>query len=392
MIRICHVQLLSILSGVQRAMLEILRHLDRRRYEPHVVCQQPGPLSDELRRLDIPCHFVPSLVRPIRPRHDLTAVRELTRLFREQQFRLVHTHSSKPGIVGRLAARRAQVPCVVHHVHAFAWHAFTPAPQRFAYAQIERWAGRYCDRVIFVNHEERLQAIRDGLLPEEKCLTIHNGVDLAPYSLTTHFASRQAFRQQHGLAEDELAILFCGRIDVPKQPLILPQIVAGLERRLPPHVKWRLLIAGSGPMQDQLDQAIAAANVAHRITQLGWQTEPHHAYHGSDLALQPSLWEGLPLSVVEAHAAGLPVVGSDVKGIREVITHATGYLCEPRQPAAYVAALAKLMLDVDERRAKSAAAHRRAHEHFDGDQNMRQVARCYDQWLNLAPHVLRHAA
>ena len=74
---ICHVQLLPLLSGVQRAMLEIFRHLDRGRYEPHVVCQGPGPLSEELNRLDIPCHFVPSLRRPIHPLHDARAYRAL---------------------------------------------------------------------------------------------------------------------------------------------------------------------------------------------------------------------------------------------------------------------------------------------------------------------------
>ncbi len=100
MIDICHVQVLPILSGVQRAMLEIFRHLDRSRYQPHVVCQQPGPLTVELAALDIPCHFAPSLARPIRPGADARAYRELSTLFRRHRFTLVHTHSSKPGVLG----------------------------------------------------------------------------------------------------------------------------------------------------------------------------------------------------------------------------------------------------------------------------------------------------
>lgn len=391
MIEICHVQVLPILSGVQRAMLEMFRHLDRSRYLPHVACQGPGPLSEELQRLDIPCHFVPSLIRPIRPWSDAAALTSLTSLFRKHQFGLVHTHSSKPGILGRIAARRAGVPTVVHHVHAFAFHAFTPAPQRLLYAQLERFAGRFCDHVIFVNHEERELAIREGLLREQKCLTIHNGVDLAPYSTTIHELCRVDFRNDHRIAEDETAILFCGRIDTPKQPVMLVQIVAQLAK-LHPARKWRVFIAGSGPLERQMNAEIERLGLHQRIVKLGWSDEPHRAYHGCDLYVQPSLWEGLPLSVVEAHAAGLPVVGSDVKGIREVVTPDTGVLCSPRAPAAFAASLASLMDDPFQRIRMGHAAHRRAFQHFDGSVNFRRIAKLYDEWLGIQSIPQRRAA
>lgn len=391
MIHVSHVQVLPILSGVQRAMLEMFRQLDRSRYQPHVVCQEPGPLSVELERLGIPCYFVPSLIRPIRPWSDLAALAALTDLFRKQAFGVVHTHSSKPGIVGRLAARRAGVPLVIHHVHAFAFHAFTPAPQKFVYKRLERWAGQHCDRVIFVNHEERELAVREGLLPAEKCQTVHNGVDLAPFRLDEHERCRAQFREQQRLDDDELAIVFCGRIDVPKQPLLLPQIAARLDELRPNH-KWRLFIAGSGPMEPALNAAIAQAGMQRRIVSLGWQDETHRVFHGGDVCLQPSLWEGLPLSVVEAHAAGLPVVGSDVKGIREVVTPETGVLCTPRNPAAYAASLATLLDEPFLRRRLGAAARKRAHEHFDANRNFAQIGALYDQWLSQTPNQQRKAA
>ena len=380
MIDICHVQVLPIMSGVQRAMLEMLRHVDRRRYRPHVVCQGPGALPDELRRLDIPCHIVPSLVRPILPWRDMQAYRALVTLFRRHEFQLVHTHSSKPGILGRIAARHAGVPVVVHHVHAFAFHEFTPRPQRAVYSLMERWAGGYGDHVIFVNHEERELAVREKLLPAAKCLTIHNGVDLAPYSLEEHDRCRAKFRTDHQLDDDETAILFSGRIDVPKQPLLLPKIAAALDRRLPTS-RWRLFIAGAGPMEPQMHAEIARFEMGRRIVCLGWQQQPHPAYHGCDIAVQPSLWEGLPLSVVEAHAAGLPVVGSNVKGIREVITPETGVLCPPREPESFAVELAKLVENRFQRQKLGMAARRRAVAHFDGNRNMRQVAELYDRWL-----------
>ncbi|HEY1600019.1 MAG TPA: glycosyltransferase, partial [Pirellulales bacterium] len=178
MIRICHVQMLPILSGVQRAMLEIFKRLDRARYEIHVACQGQGPLTDELERHSIHWHAVPALGRPIRPVKDWRAYRALYQLFRRQQFQIVHTHSSKPGILGRAAACRAGVPHVIHHVHGFAFHEFSPPGARWIYSRLERWAGTCCDRVVFVNHEERQLSVREGWLPAEKCLTIYNGVDL----------------------------------------------------------------------------------------------------------------------------------------------------------------------------------------------------------------------
>lgn len=393
MISICHVQVLPILSGVQRAMLEIFRHLDRRRYAPEVVCQAPGPLSDELARLDIACHFVPALGRAIRPWKDARAYRELSEFFRRRRFALVHTHSSKPGILARVAARRAGVPWVVHHVHSFAFHQFSSPLAYAVYSRLERWAGAYCDRVLFVNHEDRELAIDRGLLPAAKCLTIHNGVDLSEFNPSQRQRDRGAFRTAHGLADDETVILFMGRLDTPKQPLLLPEIAARLTQLLPA-ARWRLVVAGAGPLEEALRKRIGELGVGHRVSLVGWQHPSAPAFHGADLCLQPSLWEGLPLSVVEAHAAGLPVVGSNVKGIREVVTPESGRLCRPHHADDYAQALARLIVDGQLRQRLGAAARQRAWRHFDGAVNMRRIGELYDQWLGSAPArpALRPAA
>jgi glycosyltransferase involved in cell wall biosynthesis len=380
MIDICHVQLLPILSGVQRAMLEIFRHLDRSRYQPHVVCQQPGPLTVELAALDIPCHFAPSLQRAIYPAADARAYGELSALFRRHRFPLVHTHSSKPGVLGRIAARRAGVPWVVHHVHSFAFHEQSTAPAYWLFSRLEKSAGRYCDRVIFVNHEERELAIREGILPAEKCLTIHNGIDLGPYSADERARCRGDFRARHGILPDDVVILFLGRLERQKQPLILPEIMARLES-LVSQRNWKLLVAGDGPSAAPLEWLIRQRGLARRIKLVGWQEEPRKILHAADILLQPSLWEGLPLSLIEGLAAGLPIVASDVRGIREVVTPQTGFLCPVREAATYAAALASLIKHDDLRRQSGQAARQRAAESFDGAANLGQVGRLYDHWL-----------
>ena len=129
-----------------------------------MACQGAGPLTDELDGQGIRWHAVPALDRPIRPHKDWQAYCQLYRLFQEQQIDIVHTHSSKPGILGRVAARRAGVPHIVHHVRGFAFHEFSPRIKRLVYSRLEQWAGRYCDRVLFVNHEEREMSIQNGWL------------------------------------------------------------------------------------------------------------------------------------------------------------------------------------------------------------------------------------
>lgn len=390
--RVCHVQLLPLLSGVQRAMLEIFKHLDRDRYEPHVACQGPGPLSEELQRQGIPCHFVPSLRRPIVPWLDWSALQSLRRLFVRERFALVHTHSSKPGVLGRLAAHQAGVPRVVHQVHSFAFHEFSSRGAAWAYRRIERWAGQFCDRVIFVNHEERELAIREGLLPAEKCLTVYNGVDLAAFAPLPDVPDRQQLRHSFGLQPDETAILFMGRLDVPKQPLILPRIANALTTLLP-ETPWRILVAGSGPMKSRLLAKIAELGLKQRFLILGWLNEPQHVFHAADIVLQPSLWEGLPLSLLEAHAAGLPTVGSDVKGVREVVTPQTGILLPATEPAPFARALARLIADPEQRIAMSRAARCRAEAEFDAEANMRRIGALYDELLaEPAAAPLRRAA
>ncbi len=380
MLPICHVQVFPIMSGPQRSMLELFKHLDRRRYDLHVVCQQAGPLTEELDQLGVRWHAVPDLDRPIRPLRDLRAYRTLVKLFRHFRFQLVHTHSSKPGVLGRLAAHRAKVPHVVHHVRGFPFHEHSSAVKWWAYAGVEKWVSPFCERVIFVNHEERQLAIRHGLLPEEKCLTIYNGADLRELSPQRRQPARDRIRSAWGLATDEMAIVFVGRLEYPKQPHLLAEVAAELEA-LRPRGRWRLLVAGSGPEEGKIAQQIESLGLARRVQLLGWQSDPAAAFHAADVVLLTSLCEGLPRALIEAHAAGVPVVASDARGIREVVTQQTGFLCPIKDPAGYAAALARLLDSPTLRQTMGSAARRRAESHFDSTANNRQIADLYDDLL-----------
>jgi glycosyltransferase involved in cell wall biosynthesis len=378
--RLCHVQVLPIMSGVQRSMLEIFKQVDRSRYEIHVACQGAGPLTDQLDRLQIQWHAVPALDRPIRPVQDWRAYCHLFQLFRDYEFDIVHTHSSKPGLLGRVAARRAGVPHVVHHVRGYAFHEFSSPVKRGIYSRLERWAGRFCDRVLFVNREEHELSVRNNLLPAEKCRTIYNGVDLKLVDPTRGAAMRREHRAYWNMEPDEVAIVFVGRLEYPKQPLMIPAIAAALRQRRP-ECRWRLIVAGDGPEGPQVYRALTAQNLTDCVKLLGWQEDPYGVLQAADIVLLTSLAEGLPRALVEAQGAGRPIVASHAKGIREVVTPETGFLCGPSDVQDFAEKLALLVDDHLLRQRMGQAARIHAEQYFDSVVVSRQVADIYDELL-----------
>ena len=368
------------LTGVQRYMLGICGRLDPERYDRHVICQCEGPLTEELEKQGVQLHLVPSLVRPIRPHLDLQAYFAIRRLMSQHRFDLVHTHSSKPGLIGRVAARRAGVAHIIHHVHGFAFHEFSSAAKRIFYSRIEKFAAGYCDKVLFVNREECLTSVEKGLIQEDKAMTILNGTDLEMFDRRNNLKHRSGFRTEHRIGDDEVAILFCARLDHQKQCLILPDIAAALDQRSL-HTSWRFFVAGTGELEDDFKAKIEELGIGHRFQLLGWCSDPKIPISGADAFILPSLWEGLPLCLIEAQAASLPVVASDIKGNREVVTAETGFLCEPKDAGTYADALARVIEDPQLRQRLGTASRVRAEEEFDVRENFAKVLRLYEELL-----------
>ena len=392
MIPICHVQVLPLLSGVQNAMLDMLQCLDRNLVEPHVVCQSSGPLTDELARREIPFHLVPSFGRPIRPGKDVRAYFALRRLFAKHRFRLVHNHSAKPRAVGTFSARHAGVPTVVNTVQGYPFHERTSPAIAAVYRRIEAAVAQRTDQTIFVNHSDEQRAIAAGLVPADRCTTIYNSVDLDQYAPDP--AAGRRYREQHGFHANDVLLTVLGRLEEQKQPLILPSIARAIER-LSTDAPWQIVVAGDGSLRPELEQAIEGANVKHRVRLLGWQESPLDLLHASDVLLLPSLWEGLPVALVEAHAAGVPCVASDIRGNDEVVTCKTGRLVPATDAAGFASALAELIDSPLLRHQLSIAARSRAEEHFDTGKNNRKMLDVYGRLLGMTldlPAGMRRAA
>mgnify|MGYP000895426418 FL=1 len=373
-IRICHVQLLSILSGVQRAMLEILYRLNPQVYEPIVLCKEEGDLTIELSAHNIAYITMPELVRPISPWHDIRSYYSLKKFFSERRFDIVHTHSSKTGILGRFAAHHAGVPIIFHTVHGLPFHEFSPYINKLLYSVIENRAASVSQKIIFVNQEERALAISKKIIPEEKTITICNGVDLQKVGCYDNEQARMVFRQRWSIDKDDYVIGYVGRLWEQKDPETLLRTIE-LCNDLP----VRFLIVGDGPYKERFDQHFENDK---RVIMTGWLDNPISIYPAIDALILPSLWEGLSVTLIEAMAFGKPLIASNIKGNRECVWHGeNGFLCTPRDPYSFRQAIATLTGDKALYKRMSVSGREKAAAHFDAEKNSQKVITLYEQEL-----------
>ncbi|MEE2703065.1 MAG: glycosyltransferase [Myxococcota bacterium] len=381
--KLCQVHLFSIMSGPQHYTITLLERLPPDQYESHVVVATPGDgeFQRQLEELGVTVHFCPYLVRGISPVRDARAFMELRSLFRREAYDLVHTHSSKTGILGRLAARAAGVPAVVHHVHGFAFHEFSGSANRISGGVAEGAIARLSDRVIFVNEEERAWAARYGVVPPNRSCTIHNGADLQRFSTLERSRLRERARREFGIGPGQSAIVFIGRLWDQKNPALLVPTLVELGRQFP-SLDPVLLVAGAGPLQDTVAREFKTAGLEERVRFLGWRSDVPAVMSAADVVYLPSLWEGLPLTLIEAACLGIPAVASDVKGNREVVLDGdTGLLSPPGDATAAARALGTLLSSPEQLAAMGGRAAQRARRLYDVSDTALKVDAIYRDLL-----------
>ena len=254
--------------------------------------------------------------RDIRPLWDLGGLLRLRDFLRRRSYQIVHTHTSKGGFVGRLAARLADVPVIVHTVHGFAFHERSPMLVRLFYSKLERMAARWCDRIVSVSEFHRRVALDMRICHSRQIVAIPNGV--AAIVRNTEIAPEELHRRL-GADEGELLILSMARLAEDKGLEYLIEAAALLKRT---ELRFRVLIAGEGPVRGHLEQLARNLNVTDRVIFLGFREDVGDLLAAADLVVLPSLREGLSLALLEAMAAGKPIIAASIGSHVEVASHA----------------------------------------------------------------------
>ena len=331
--RIAHIITRMIVGGAQENTLLCCQDSVRLFGDETLLITGPslGPEGDLLARetaLEFPVQLVPSLVRPIHPAQDLRCYRALKSLLRTYQPDVVHTHSAKGGMLGRLAAWSLQVPLVVHTVHGAPFHPYQNGAAREFFRRCERFAARRCHHIVSVADAMTDQLVAAGVAPRSMFTTIYSGMDVEPFLQADH--GRQAIRAELGFDDTQVVVGKIARLFHLKGHAFVIEAARQVIARCP-HV--RFLFVGDGILREPLEQQIAQSGLDEyfRFTGLVSPERIPALIGAMDVLVHASLREGLARALPQALIAGKPVVSYDVDGAREVVrTGETGYLLPPR--------------------------------------------------------------
>jgi glycosyltransferase involved in cell wall biosynthesis len=306
-------------------------------------------LLDQARAAGLRVVIEPSLQPEIDPLHDALAARRLHALLRRGQFDVVHTHTAKAGVLGRMAAHRAEVPWIVHTYHGFPFHEFQWRSRRAAYVAIERRLGRITDLALCVGTGVAVEAVRRGLVSPERIRTIGVAVENDGGAALRATASsnawprngsspREAARRRLEIPPDATVVGAVGRLTYQKAPEDFVEMLRRLGRSGVVGV-W----VGDGELAETMRRR-AAADPAVRIILAGERADVPELLPAFDVFALPSRYEGLPTAVVEAMVCGIPVVATAVNSVSDVVIPGeTGLLVPPGRPDLMAAAVEYLL-------------------------------------------------
>jgi len=378
-VRVAHVITRLCRGGAQENTFHTVRLADRARFEADLISGwtrgHEGSIEDAVRAAGIDIIREPALVRPVAPVRDVLALFRLTHLFRSKRYDIVHTHTSKAGFLGRLAANRAGIPIVVHTPHGHIFHGYFPKPITRIFVWAERHAARRTDRIITLMPAGIEQHLAEGIGRREQYVAVFSGIDLAPYDRAAE--RRDETRRALGVAPDDLLVGGVGRLEPVKGFSYFVE-AAGIAAQHVPNV--RFVVAGTGSQAEKLKRK--AAPLGERFGFLGQRDDVPDLMAALDVFVAPSLNEGMGRVLLEAGAAGVPAVATAVGGIPDVLDAGrTGLLVAPRDADALTDAIVGLAADPDRRRAMGEAARRKIVPDYGLEAMVRRIEALYEQLI-----------
>jgi glycosyltransferase involved in cell wall biosynthesis len=347
---------------------------DPERHEVWVAGAPGGPLWKRAERHGIGTVKLPHLREVVSPLHDLIVLVELVRLLRRGRFNVVHTHSSKAGFLGRLAAWLARTPVVVHTIHGFSWHGFMGWPRRRFYVALERMVEPMTDAFLAVAPQVALEAVEMRIARPERIAVAPSAVELDRIPHETDIG----VRAELGISAEERVVGTVGRLDYQKAPLDFVRMAALVVES---YRDVRFVMVGEGNL------ASAARAEARRlgvdITFTGYRADAARIAASFDVYVVASLYEGLGRALTEAIASGRAVVATAVNGVVDLVEPGiTGLLVPPADPEALARSVAWLLEHPEEGRRMGEAGRERARALFDPKVMCRVIDDTYARLLD----------
>lgn len=349
-IRVCRIIGRLNIGGPAIHAILLTRGLRARGYETLLVAGREGPGESSLRDLaaqkGVEPLFLPEMGREVRPGGDLVTLFRLLRLFRQQQPEIVHTHTAKAGALGRVAAKLAGIPIVIHTFHGHIFDGYFSRGTTRVFLAIERRLAAASTKVLTVSERQRRELLRLRIGSPESVVVMPLGLELD--GLLRSDRRKGEIRRRLGASPEVPLIGVIARLVAIKDLSTFLKAASALRRS---RSDVRFLIVGDGELRARLEQEAHALGLDGCIHFLGWQRDLEPIYADLDLVVLSSLNEGTPVSLVEGMAAGLAVVATEVGGVPDLVEHGkTGLLVPPKDPKALSTAMEALLGDPERRR------------------------------------------
>jgi glycosyltransferase involved in cell wall biosynthesis len=380
-IRVLHIITRMIKGGAQENTLLTVVHLDKSRYDVDLVSGPSigpeGEIETKARRLGVNLTVIPELIREIRLMPDLKALYKLYRFIKKGHYDIVHTHSSKAGLLGRLAAKWAGVPAIVHTPHSHIFYGYYGPLMSRIFAWIEKGVALITDRLLMLTPTEKEDHIKFGVAAPSKLTVVHSGVPLERFLNVN--VDRASKRREWGLGEDDRVCICVARLEPIKGHEYLIAAVPEALRSVP---NAKLVLVGDGELRKKLEALATDLGVRDAVVFTGLRDDTPELLAMSDVFALASINEGMGRVLVEAMAVGLPTVATDVGGVSTVVVDGkTGFLVPPENPHALAEAMVKLLKDAKLRSQMGEAGRKRVDPDFGVETMIDKITSVYEAMI-----------
>lgn len=340
-----------------------------------------------VKSLDLHPKIISGMRRSINPMNDYRAYKEIRKIIRDFKPDIVHTHASKAGALGRLAAIHEKVPVIIHTFHGHVFHSYFGTFKTSVFKLIERYLAKRSSAIIAISEEQKRELTATHLICDpEKTHVIPLGFDLDRFAQNKEI-KRKAFRTKWGIRENEIVVSIVGRlVPVKNHRMFLDAIAQLLNEE---GLKFRALIVGDGELRSELEQYASEKKIpfsresgSAALIFTSWIKEVDEVLAASDIIALTSWNEGTPVSLIEAHAASCPVVTTNVGGVESIVKHGeTGFLCTSGDTNAFRLHLKTLITDEKQRMQMADAASSRVMSKFHYNRLVQDMRGLYAQLL-----------
>jgi len=378
-IKVLHIITRLISGGAQGTALSIVSGLDKNRFDVTFASGPQGFCAEMAKKWNVDVVIIPDLIREINPVKDLKALIRLYTFIKRNRFDIVNTHTSKAGVLGRIAARLAGVPVIFYTPHGSIFHPVYYGPKiLFLLSRIENFIAMFTDKIITCSKSERADFLRYGVATDDKYVTIYWGKKQDEFLKTYDGASK---RRELGIPEDAMLIGNVARLAPEKGHIFCLEAFKMVVDRFP---KAKLLIVGDGILRPDIEAKIRESGLIGSVIMAGHRDDVPEILASLDISLHTSIWEGAPRAVVEAMLMGKPIVATRVGGIPELIEDGvTGILIPSNDKERLLKAVTTLINDRALAGKIGESARRNAKERFALAPMVESITKLYSHFVEL---------